>query len=112
MDVEKCWLRTWIHDESSRIMAAITNLSTVEPLLAAELKHWLVFRTHVNHIHLQHLDAIGRAGSNQMVSTEPLTHLETTRECGLEPSVDEDTLGDDIELQLTAFTDFILAIKD
>ena len=93
-------------------MAAITNLSTVKPLLTAELKRRFAFRTRVNHIHLQRLDAIGGAGSNRMVSTEPLTHLETTRECGLEPSVDEDTLGDDIELQLTTFTDFMLAIKD
>ena len=93
-------------------MAAITNLSTVHPLLAAKLKHWLAFCTCVNHIHLQCLDAIDGAGSNQIVSTEPLTHLETTRECRLEPLVDEDTVGNDIELQLTTFMDFMLGIKD
>ena len=95
-------------------MAAIANISTVDPLLAAELKHWSALCTHVNHIHLQCLNAIGWAGSNQIVLhfTEPLTHSETATECGLEPSVDEDTLGDNIESQLTTFTDFMLGIQD
>ena len=111
LNVEIRWLRTWIHDESSHTTAAIANLSTVNPLLAAELKRRSVFRTHVNQIHLQRLDAIGRAGLNQVVfnPTEPLTVSEATMESGLEQSVD---VGDDIESQLTTFTDFMLGIKD
>jgi len=89
-------------------MAVIANLSTLDPLLAAELKHWSAFYTQVNQIHLQHLNAIGMGGSNRVVSH--FTELHT--ESGLESSVDKNTLGDDVEFQWVTFMDFMLAIKN
>jgi hypothetical protein len=126
LDIKIRCLRTFIHDETILTPNVISMLSTSNPPLATELQQRWYLHNAVNHLHIQHLDAIekshkltGLCGVGRHLSPPDTMQMLTMGDAErLEDNDDEVVVDDDDEVvedgnhDLENVTDFILALVD